>query len=98
MKLLTVFGASLSILLIACSPKATESTTTDAIKPVMPALVEEGKSIYEAKCQSCHGLKVIDNYSVERWAKVLPNMAEKAELSEAEKNTVNGYIQWELAN
>ena len=91
-----------SILLIAsCTPKTTEVVVNPVEDPVveMPtAEIAKGKDIFEAKCQRCHGLKTIDDYTTAQWGKILPIMAKKAKLDAANTEFVHSYISWELKN
>ncbi len=52
-----------------------------------------GQSTYNAKCGSCHGLKVTSDYTVERWASILAVMAPYAKLTETEKQNVYAYVK-----
>lgn len=102
MKNLLLFIA-VSSALIACSDKTTvvattESTVDEPVKAEMTLAATEGKNLYEAKCQKCHKLKNIDNFTSEQWNKILPNMAGKAKLQSEETMKVDSYIQWELQN
>ncbi len=78
--------------LVACSPKVTETETADA----MSAEAATGKSVFSQKCKKCHDLPVVDSYSKEKWDKILPVMSEKAKLIESERGQVEVYINWEL--
>lgn len=51
-----------------------------------------GQSTYNAKCGRCHGLKVVGDYTKERWISVMQVMAPKANLSETEKANVLAYV------
>ncbi|MFA7274890.1 MAG: cytochrome c [Crocinitomicaceae bacterium] len=58
----------------------------------------QGKSIYEKKCQRCHDLKNINDYSLQQWDVILPKMSKKAMMGKKKRNKVYSYIQWKLAN
>lgn len=65
--------------------------------PVNPAtgndaLAAEGARIYNQKCNKCHGLKVVADYTWERWASIMQVMAMKANLNEIEKQKVLVYV------
>lgn len=91
---ITLFAAG--ILLIACAPKNVEAVTEEVVTEVQDSNVEEGKMLYSQKCGKCHDLKVIDNYTKDQWANILPKMGVKAKLTDAEYAQVNAYVQWEL--
>lgn len=97
-KLLLGFGLAATVL--ACSEKTapTAVTSPETVAPAMTADAEAGKSIFEANCQRCHGLKKIDDFSQADWSRILPNMASKAKLDASQTALVDTYIQWELAN
>jgi mono/diheme cytochrome c family protein len=57
------------------------------------AAVMAGMQTYNAKCGTCHGLKVTTNYTSDRWASILAVMAPKARLTEDEKNNVFAYVK-----
>lgn len=65
---------------------------------VLPENVAQGKAIFEKKCQRCHALKNIDNYTLQQWEVILPKMSKKAMMGKKKRNKVNAYIQWKLTN
>lgn len=93
---------------IACSPKTTEIIEeTEEVTEInennngdeMPkADIGEGKLIFLKKCGKCHDIPVVENYSLERWQKIIPPMAKKANLTEIETVQLEKYIRWELDN
>ena len=95
-----VFVLSVLIVLIvaACHKKAVPAaavvtpTTDSAVAMADPALVEAGKSVYTTKCTKCHALKVVDNYTVEKWTGILQSMIPKAKLDETESAQVTAYV------
>lgn len=98
-KEIVLFGCI--VLLASCAPKTTEAVIEPVKDPAieMPtAEIAKGKDIFEAKCQSCHGLKTIDDYTTTQWGKILPRMAKKAKLDAANTEYVHTYISWELEN
>jgi mono/diheme cytochrome c family protein len=96
MRYLALFGGIVA-LLIACSPKTTESIT-EADGNMPKAAIGEGKVVYMKKCSRCHALKTVENFSREQWDNILPNMIRKAELSEEEAYQVTEYVHWEIDN
>ena len=89
------------------APATSSTTTADpalagsaGARPVAPTATSPeakaaiaGQQTYNAKCGSCHGLKVTTNYTSERWASILAIMAPKANLTEDEKNNVYAYVK-----
>ena len=51
-----------------------------------------GQATFNAKCGRCHGLKVVSDYTVDRWISVMQVMAMKANLTEAEKQNVLAFV------
>jgi mono/diheme cytochrome c family protein len=52
-----------------------------------------GQATYNAKCGRCHGLKVVQDYTADRWVSIMQVMAPKAALSETEKANVLEYVK-----
>jgi len=52
-----------------------------------------GQSTYNAKCGSCHGLKVTTDFTAERWASIMAVMAPRANLTNGEKENVYAYVK-----
>lgn len=95
--------------LVACAPKVVETVTTtepsgnetntDILSPVtMSEDAAAGEVLYNAKCTKCHGAKIVDNYTKERWDVVLPKMIDKAKLNETDAAKVSAFVEWELNN
>ena len=74
----------------------TAATTTNAARTSTAVVGNEaamaGQSTYNAKCGRCHGLKVVGDYTKDRWISVMQVMAPKANLSETEKANVLAYV------
>lgn len=51
-----------------------------------------GQSTFNAKCGRCHGLKVVADYTADRWISIMQVMATKANLSDPEKQNVLAYV------
>jgi mono/diheme cytochrome c family protein len=52
-----------------------------------------GQSTYNQKCGACHGLKIVSDYTVDRWISVMQVMAMKAHLSDTEKENVLAFVK-----
>lgn len=90
MKKYLIILAALTALVAACAKKTTPATS--AKTEVEPAATALGKSIYEAKCNQCHGLPPADAFTVQKWTKVIDWMAPKAKLKNDEKAEVMAYV------
>jgi cytochrome c1 len=51
-----------------------------------------GKSIFENQCTKCHGMKKIENYTVEKWEKEINKMAPKAKINAEQKESLRRYV------
>jgi mono/diheme cytochrome c family protein len=98
----------LAITFIACSKKTVATKdlgttgTTEAVQPEISSsaveapdanLLAAGKTIYEARCTRCHGMKPLDVYTPERWDGILKIMVPKAKLTESETQQVTAYVK-----
>ena len=52
-----------------------------------------GQSTFNQKCGRCHGLKVVSDYTVDRWISVMQVMAMKANLTDIEKENVLAFVK-----
>lgn len=85
------------LMVVACSPKTTETVTEPATDTTMPkADIAEGKVVYLKDCAKCHAVKPVHNYTQEQWMKILPAMIKKARLDEDKSRQVTAYVDWEL--
>ena len=53
---------------------------------------QEGKSILNNQCKSCHGIKHIQSRSEQEWQQILSEMAPKAKLNASQKNNLTRYL------
>lgn len=51
-----------------------------------------GQATYNAKCGSCHGLKVVSDYTAARWASIMAVENTRANLSQTERTNVLAYV------
>lgn len=96
------------VLVYSCSPKAAPSSQPAAVNEVKPpantppaaavkmesAEVTAGKNIYTTKCARCHGVKKVDDYTVQQWIPIMESMAPKARLDATEKTNVTAYVNF----
>jgi mono/diheme cytochrome c family protein len=55
-------------------------------------LVVQGKTVYTTRCNKCHALKTVENYTADRWGNILKSMVPKAKLNDAEAQQVTAYV------
>ena len=70
------------------TPEGTRSPVEAAKSPEML-----GQAIHNAKCGRCHGLKVVSDYTADRWVSIMQVMAPKAHLDDTEKANVLAYVK-----
>lgn len=85
----TTATTTTSATVTASSPS---KTAAERSGPGNDAAAVEGMSIYNQKCNRCHGLKVTSDYTWPQWASIMQVMAPKANLSETEKQKVLAYV------
>lgn len=54
--------------------------------------LSQGKTLYEENCKKCHGLKAPEKLSEEKWRKIVPPMAKKANISTGEEELILKYL------
>lgn len=85
----------ITLVIVACSPKVAPTTTkTEQTQPATAddATIAAGKTLYINRCGTCHGLKKVENYSVDQWARIMRSMAPKAKLTDDETKQVTAYV------
>ncbi|SRR5260221_11415140 len=101
MKKVLALSVFIVILTAACHKKAvpatTQTTTIDSASAVAavstdPVVIEAGHAIFTTKCTKCHALKVVDNYTTDRWTGILKSMIPKAKLDDTESGQVTAYV------
>ena len=91
MKKYILIGA-LALGFVACTAKkAVVVEEVIDMSNFTPELVQ-GKTIYEAKCGKCHDLPKPLSYSKEKWQPIMTSMAEKAKISDEDKELVYNYV------
>lgn len=82
------------LLLAACTPKTQEAISTAPVESFPTASVSEGSALYAANCGSCHKLKKVEDYSHERWMKIVPDMSRKAKMDATQEAKILDYVLW----
>jgi len=93
MKRNILFG--LAILFAGCAASNIALTSTEnasykygksKFKGYTKAMFDQGRTVNAKSCDRCHKLKDPANFTEEQANKIIPNMAKKAKLSEADKD------------
>lgn len=97
-----LFGTTLLLIAVAAVSSCTKTNSdtgnlyvpanSDVTANATLADLQQGRSIYVSKCNSCHGLYSPDSYSVNQWKQILSSMAPKAGLSSSENQLVTKYV------
>ena len=93
-----------TISLANCSPKVSKTVVATPPTPVTPkpevhyseVQLAQGQTIYTANCGKCHKLFVPADKSLSRWESVLPNMINKAKLTDEQGGLVRAYVMANL--
>lgn len=97
-------GRALAVLLAALALVACESL--DRVVPPVesrliqlgaqrshsPQMLQRGRAIYISQCATCHVAEPIAAYTVEQWRSILPDMADRTNLSPQETADVSAYV------
>lgn len=59
---------------------------------VASADILEGQKLYVGKCAKCHGLPVVEEYTEDRWPKLMAWMAPKANMDDAQREKTLKYV------
>lgn len=57
-----------------------------------PSLLEHGRQLYAGPCTACHTPEPIGKYSTAEWHKIMVDMAERAKMSDADREAVLAYV------
>ena len=72
---------------------AKTKTAAKAATPVVSAAaLEQGKTLYSAKCQRCHVLHKSSEYTAAEWLVNVNSMAGKAKITDAEKDLIYAFV------
>lgn len=104
-KLVYLFAmAAISVFAANCSSSRSAATATsgsemsssDKVAEIKKNFSDdqlaEGRTIFESKCNKCHGLKDPATRTVEKLEKVLPSMFRKSNLSDEQGALVRAYL------
>lgn len=93
-----------SLLILSCAtieelaPPVDEAAVNLAISSgVDPILAARGRTIYITSCVRCHSPEPVARYNLVYWQDdILPDMAERSKLSEADTQALEAYIKLTL--
>lgn len=97
-RLLGACIASILILSACAGPSSSGSAEPQGESrsaPPAPSRVspfDEGRVVFEAKCQECHALPRPGAHNVENWGRILDRMRVKARLTPREDALVRAYV------
>lgn len=81
------------LVLVQCkTSKVIYMTKNDANNQFTTEQLEQGKSIWEAKCGKCHKLFPTTMYDAKFWKPILDKMVVKAKLEEHDAQLVRAYV------
>ena len=70
-----------------------EETKVETIKKNFTAAqMEEGRILWQDRCDNCHKLFKPESYTVNRFDKVLPRMTKRSKMTEEEAAKVRAYL------
>jgi cytochrome c5 len=95
----TIIFISTLLFIAACSKQAVVAPSqadADRASAKFPGItlaeINEGKSLYEANCGKCHGLKKPASRNEEKWRQIVPRMAKKAKIDAETEAKILKYV------
>jgi len=91
-----LYGAMIcfvALVLVQCkTSKVAYMTKAEAASQFTTEQLEQGKTIWEAKCGKCHKLFPTTMYDAKFWKPILDKMVVKAKLEEQDAQLVRAYV------
>lgn len=72
------------------APPVSPAMTARAGKPA--STLEEGRRLYTGRCATCHTIDPVGKYTATRWREIIPEMADEAKLTPAERDALLTYL------
>lgn len=80
--------------LIGCVSALYLPTQTDAdAQHVSLQTLQDGRTLYQQRCASCHNLYLPSAYTKRDWAPILDRMQKPARITDAQKALIAGYLE-----
>lgn len=108
MKTVHFLGSLAVVAMIASCRTAEEVSTVEPTKqptgPIEQPVTEEtlsanaiaGQGLFDQHCGRCHDLPKIEDYSAEKWDRIVPSMAKKSRLTPEQEASVMAYVKESL--
>lgn len=96
----SVLAVASSLFLVQCANKGGDNTkkmseadqVSEMQKKFTSAQIAEGKAVFMASCGKCHELFKPEQFSINKWNHVLPDMSQKAELTAEQASKVRAWV------
>lgn len=82
----------MAILLWACSPGLNPKDTAKVEEAFAKYEDSPGKTVFREKCAKCHGYRLPETRTTQKWPNVIDRMAPKAKLNADEKAAVLAFV------
>lgn len=82
----------MATLLWACSPGLNPNNTAKVEEAFAKYDDSQGKTVFRDKCAKCHGYRLPETRTAEKWPKTIDKMAPKAKLTADEKAAVLAFV------
>ena len=69
-----------------------EQKVAEVKKNFTTTQMDEGKVLFQGNCSKCHKLFEPGSRTVDKWENVLPRMAKRSKLTEAQEGLVRAYL------
>jgi hypothetical protein len=95
---LTVQTLIILIFMLSCKKSSTGTnslytpTSADVTANASLMDLQQGRTLYIEKCNSCHDLYSPDDYTPSQWKSILPNMTPRTNLTASEIQLVTKYV------
>lgn len=81
-----------AIVLVGCAKGLNPNDTEKVEAAFSKYESSEGKTIFREKCAKCHGYRLPETRTAERWPGIIDRMAKKAKLTDDQKQSVLAFV------